>query len=273
MRKTLSPVRRPSRSLKTTETSTVCGSDTCGIENLSGWLTTVVGGVCLEMLRSRRSRREEPLDSHVPDPILSRQDRIDPDHEVLLADSVGLALLVVPETLAPAERLAFVLHDMFAVPFDEIAAIVGRSPAATGQLASRSRRRVQGAAVPDTDVTHQRAVVDAFIAAARDGDIDGLITVLHPDIVLRSDGGCAASRGLGDGARCGGRGRPGARLQAAPPVRATGARQRNRGSRRGPRGQPSSVMAFTVRNAKFLEIDLLVDPERLRQLDLTVLRD
>src|SRR5215216_514380 len=152
-------------------------SDTSGVENLGGWLTTVVGRVCLDMLRSRKSRREEPLGEppgvHVPEPIVSRADGVDPEHEALLADGVGLALLVVLEMLAPAERLAFVLHDMFAVPFDEIAAIVGRSPTAARQLASRARRRVQGAApVPDADLASQRTVVDAFFAAARDGNFE-----------------------------------------------------------------------------------------------------
>jgi RNA polymerase sigma factor (sigma-70 family) len=248
-------------------------ADTRGIQNLSGWLTTVVGRVCLDMLRSRRSRREAPLEPHVPDPIVSRQDRIDPDDEVLLADSVGLALLVVLETLAPAERLAFVLHDMFAVPFDEIAAIVGRSPTATRQLASRARRRVQEAAVPDTDVSHQRAVVDAFFAAARDGDFDGLIAVLDPDIVLRSDGGV-----LRPGASVTVRGAAAVAAQAltfrrlhpfARPALVNG----TPGVVVAPRGQPFSVMAFTVRDAKIVEIDVLVDPERLRRLDLTVLED
>src|SRR5215213_10299342 len=170
-------------------------SETSGIENLGGWLTTVVGRVCLDMLRSRRSRREEPLGEpqvgvHVPEPIVSRADGIGPEHEALLADSVGLALIVVLETLAPAERLAFVLHDMFAVPFDEIATMVDRSPAATRQLASRARRRVQGAApVPDPDLAEQRRVVDAFFAASREGDFEGLVAVLDPDVVLRSDGG------------------------------------------------------------------------------------
>src|ERR671932_583336 len=149
-------------------------SDTRGVENLGGWLTTVVARVCLDMLRSRKSRREEPLDVHVPDPIVSRADEIGPEHEALLADSVGLALLVVLETLAPAERLAFVMHDMFAVPFDEIAPIVGRSPTAARQLASRAR---------------QREVVDAFLAASRDGDFDALLAVLDPDVVLRADSG------------------------------------------------------------------------------------
>src|SRR5436189_1027603 len=163
-------------------------SDTSGVENLGGWLTTVVARVCLDMLRSRESRGEESLDQQVPDPIVSREDGIDPEYEALLADSVGLALLVVLDTLNPPERLAFVLHDLFAVPFDEIAPIVGRSPTATRQLASRARRRVQGAATDaDVDLTPQREVVNAFLAASRGGDFDALLAVLDPDVVLRAD--------------------------------------------------------------------------------------
>ena len=249
-------------------------SDTSGVENLGGWLTTVVARVCLDMLRSRKSRREEPLGVHVPDPIVSREDGIDPEHEALLADSVGLALLVVLETLAPAERLAFVLHDMFAVPFDEIAAIVGRSPAAARQLASRARRRVQGAApVPDADLARQREVVDAFLAAARDGDFDALLAVLDPDVVLRADRG-AVPPGASSEVR-------GARAvaeqaltfaqlaQFAQPVLVNGAA----GVVVAPGGRPFSVMGFTVRRGKIVEIDVLADPARLRQLDLAVLDD
>src|SRR6266849_11078222 len=163
-------------------------SDTSGVENLGGWLTTVVARVCLDMLRSRESRREEPLGVHVSEPIVSPQDGIDPEQEALLADSVGLALLVVLDTLKPAERLAFVLHDIFAMPFDEIAPIVGRSPTATRQLASRARRRVRGAArVQDPDLTYQREVVDAFLAASREGNFDALLAVLDPDVVFRAD--------------------------------------------------------------------------------------
>jgi RNA polymerase sigma factor (sigma-70 family) len=167
-------------------------SEAADIDNLGAWLTTVVARVCLNMLRSRNLRREEPLDAdvHVPDPIISRDGTLDPEHAALLADSVGLALLVVLETLAPPERLAFVLHDMFGVPFDEIAGILGRSSTATRQLASRARRRVQRTApAPDADLTAQRQVVDAFFAAARNGDFEGLVAVLDPDVVLRSDGG------------------------------------------------------------------------------------
>src|SRR5438876_1033279 len=167
-------------------------ADTSGVENLGGWLTTVVARVCLNILRARTARREEPLAVHLPDPIVGRADGTDPEHEALVADSVGLALLVVLEALSPAERVAFVLHDVFAVPFEEIAPIVERSPAAARQLASRARRRVQGAdTVPDADLARQRAVVDAFFAAARDGDFDALVAVLDPDVVLRSDGGVA----------------------------------------------------------------------------------
>ena len=165
-------------------------ADASEVENLRAWLTTIVARVALNMLRSRRTRREQPLDVHVPDPIVDPADGTDPEHEALLADSVGLALLVVLETLTPAERLAFVLHDMFAVPFEEIAPIVERSPEATRQLASRARRRVRGAApIPDADLTAQWEVVEAFLAAARDGDFDALVAVLDPDVVLRADGG------------------------------------------------------------------------------------
>ena len=162
-------------------------SDTSGVQNLGGWLTTVVARVCLDMLRSRNSRREEPLGEYLPDQSLSSDGVSDHEHEALMAESIGLALLVVLETLAPAERLAFVLHDMFAVPFDEIAPIVGRSPTAARQLASRARRRVRGAAVGDAAHPRQRAVVKAFLAASRDGDFDALLAMLDPDAVLRAD--------------------------------------------------------------------------------------
>jgi RNA polymerase sigma factor (sigma-70 family) len=244
-------------------------SDAGAIENLGGWLTTVVARVCLNELRSRR--REEPLGVHIPDPIVSREDRVDPEHEALLADSVGLALLVVLETLGPAERLAFVLHDMFGVPFDEIAPIVDRSPAAARQLASRARRRVRGAPTePDASLPAQREVVDAFFAAARDGDFDALVAVLDPEVVLRSDGGDA---------------RPGTTVEVhgahavasrammfaklAPYVRPAlinGAA----GVVVTPRGRPFSVMGFTVAGGRVVAIDALADPERLAQLDLTL---
>src|SRR3954454_18191173 len=170
-------------------------SDADEIENLGGWLTTVTGRVALDMLRSRNTRREEPLGARMPDPVIDRADGTDPEHEALLADSVGLALLVVLETLKPAERLAFVLHDMFAVPFDEIAPIVDRSPDAARQLASRARRRARGAPVPDADLAAPSEVFDAFLAASREGDFDRLIDVLDPDVVLHSDRGAFAPGG------------------------------------------------------------------------------
>jgi RNA polymerase sigma factor (sigma-70 family) len=244
-------------------------ADTSDVENLDGWLTTVVARLCLDKLRSRAARREEPFGVHVPDPIVSRADGSDPEHEALLADSVGLALQVVLEMLAPAERLAFVLHDMFAVPFDEIADIVGRSPTAVRQLASRARRRVQGAAaVPDRDLSGQRAVVDAFFAAAREGDFDALVAVLDPDIVLRSDGGVlrpAASVMLRGAAAVAGQALTYARL--APFVRpavVNGAA----GVVVAPGGRPASIMGFTVAGGKIVAIDAIADPERLRALDL-----
>src|SRR3954454_2235739 len=247
-------------------------SDSREIENVGGWLTTVVGRVCLNMLRTRRTRREQPLDVHVPEPIVSREGGLDPEYEALLADSVGLALLVVLETLSPAERLAFVLHDMFAVPFEEIAPMVGRSPTAARQLASRARRRVHGEApVPDPDLGRQRAVVDACFAAAREGDIEGLVAVLHPDVVVRSDGGAARPEATLTvrGARAvAERAMTYARL--APYVRPAlinGAA----GVVVAPGGRPFSVMGFTVVDGRIVAIDGLADPERLRELDLTIL--
>ena len=246
-------------------------TDTSDVENLRAWLTTVVARVSLNVLRSRRTRREEPLDVRVPDPVVSRDDGTQPEHEALLADSVGLALLVVLETLGPAERLAFVLHDMFGVPFDEIAGMVDRSPAAARQLASRARRRVQGAApVPDADLAAQRRVVDAFFAAARDGDFEALVAVLHPEVVSRGDGGPGASA-VARGARAvAERALTFARL--APFVRpalVNGAA----GVVVAPHGEPFSVMGFTVVGGKIVEIDAITDPERLRALDLAVLDD
>ncbi|MEA2516131.1 MAG: hypothetical protein QOJ59_5620 [Thermomicrobiales bacterium] len=217
----------------------------------------------------RTSRREEPLGAHLPDPIVSRADGIDPEHEALLADAVGLALLVVLETLAPAERLAFVLHDLFAVPFDEIALIVGRSPAAARQLASRARRRVQGAAtVPDADLTRQREVVDAFLAASRDGDFDALLAVLDPGVVLRADRAAVqagASREV--------RGAPAVaatfagRARFAQPALVNGAA----GAVWAPGGRPRVVFGFAIARGKIVAIDLLADPTRLSQIDLVVL--
>jgi RNA polymerase sigma factor (sigma-70 family) len=247
-------------------------SDTSEVENLGGWLTTVVARVSLNMLRSRKSRREEPLGPHVPEPIVSRADGVDPEHEALLADSVGLALLVVLETLSPAERLAFVLHDMFGVPFDEIAPIVDRSPEAARQLASRGRRRVRGAApVPTDDLARQREVVDAFFAAARDGDFERLVSVLDPDVVLRSDGG-ARRPGVSVVVR-------GAREVASRAVTYASLSPYVRPALVNgaagvvviPHGRPLSVMGFTVAAGRIVEIDALADPERLARLDLTVL--
>jgi RNA polymerase sigma factor (sigma-70 family) len=247
-------------------------SDTAAVENLRGWLTTVVARVCLDMLRSRQSRREEPLGAHVPEPIVSREDGLDPEHEALLADSVGLALLVVLETLSPPERLAFVLHDMFAVPFEEIAPIVGRSPTAARKLASRARRRVQGAApASDPDVTRQREVVDAFLAAARGGDFDALVAMLDPDVVLRVDRGAlrpGLSREVRGAEAVAAQVRTFARLAAfARPVLVNGAA----GFVVARGGRPLTVAGFTVAHDRIVEIDLLADPDRLRRLDLTVL--
>jgi RNA polymerase sigma factor (sigma-70 family) len=245
-------------------------SDAAAIENLGGWLTTVVARISLNMLKARKSRREEPVGVHVPDPVVSPEDGLDPEQEALLADSVGLALLVVLETLEPAERLAFVLHDMFAVPFDEIAPIVGRSPAAARQLASRARRRVQSAApVPDADLATQREVVEAFLAAAREGDFDALVAVLDPDVVLRADAGALPVGGEVHGAEAVARGTLAfSRLNLyVRPALINGAV--GLVSTRG--GKPFSVVGFTVRGGKITELDILADPERLRQLDLSVL--
>ena len=245
-------------------------TDAREVENLGGWLTTVVARVSLNMLRSRRSRREQPLDVHVPDPIVDSADGTDPEHEALLADSVGLALLVVLETLTPAERLAFVLHDMFAVPFEDIATIVGGSPGAARQLASRERRRVRGSSpASGADLAAQWEVVDAFLAAARDGDFDALVAVLDPDVVLRADSGRAmASREVRGAETVAGQALTWSRVDlAAHRALVNGAAgmvsTRNR--------QPFSVGAFTISNGKIVEIDILADPERLAALDLTVL--
>ncbi len=242
---------------------------TGGVENLSGWLTTVVARVCLDMLRSRAARREAPIDSYVPDPVVSREGQVDPEAEALLADSVGLALLVVLETLAPAERLALVLHDVFGVPFEEIGALVDRSPAAARQLASRARHRVQGAtAAPDADVRRQREVVDAFLTASRDGDFDTLLAVLHPDVVFRLDRG-AVRAGMSQVARGAGAITqlrflffgPGWSTQPALVNGAAGLVVRLH-------GRPLSVMGFTVVGGRIVQIDVLADPARVRQLDL-----
>src|SRR5687768_13718022 len=244
--------------------------DSDDVENLGGWLTTVVARVSLNILRSRRSLREEPLDVRMPEPIVDRADGTDPEHEALLADSVGLALLVVLETLNPAERLAFVLHDIFAVPFDEIAPIVDRSPEAARQLASRARRRVRAErTVPDADLETQREVVDAFLAAARDGDFDRLVAVLDPDVVLRQDfGPVGGSREMHGAAAVAGQALGYAQIGLdIRPALINGVA----GAVAFRHGQPFSIGAVTVRNGKIVELDFLGDPERLRELDLTIL--
>ncbi len=247
-------------------------AETSEVENLRGWMTTIVARVALNMLRSRRTRREQPLDVHVPDPIIDPADGADPEHEALLADSVGLALLVVLETLTPPERLAFVLHDMFAVPFEEIAPIVERSPEATRQLASRARRRVRGAApIPDADLTAQWEVVEAFLAAARDGDFDALVAVLDPDVVLRADGGLTGLSQHVQGAETVARqallwSRVDLTIRRALVNGAAGLISFRD-------GRPFSVGAFTIKNGTIVEIDFLADPERIAQLDLAVLGD
>ncbi len=246
-------------------------TDTSDVGNLRAWLTTVVGRVCLNILRSRRTRRESSLETHLPDPIVSPEAGMDPEQEAMLGDSVGLALLVVLDALTPAERVAFVLHDVFAVPFDEIAPIVGRTPVATRQLASRGRRRVQGAPVPDVDLDGQWAVVDAFLAAARDGDFERLVAVLDPDVVLRTDGGPTrqALDSLVHGAE-------------TVASQAMSFRRFAEGSTRvlvngipggvawSPDGRPFAVLALTVRGGRIVAIDILADPDRLGRLDLAV---
>jgi RNA polymerase sigma factor (sigma-70 family) len=241
-------------------------SDADAVENLGGWLTTVVGRVCLDMLRARRSRREEYVGTWLPEPIVST-DAPSPEDEALMADSVGLAMLVVLEELSPAERLAFVLHDTFGVPFDEIAPIVGRTPTAARQLASRARRRVRGAApIPDPDLARHREVVDAFLAAARAGDFDALVAVLDPDVVFRADGGGALSPARG--------------------AKAVAERVLTRGARFAPLGRPAlvngaagalveiggvvrAVVGFTVVDGRIVEIDLMLDPEKLRRVTVS----
>jgi RNA polymerase sigma-70 factor (ECF subfamily) len=246
-------------------------ADTTDVANLGGWLTTVVARVCLNVLRTRRSRPERSLESRLPDPIVTRDDRGDPAQEVLLADSISLAMLVVLETLSPPERVAFVLHDVFGVPFDQIGPIVGRSPTAARQLASRARRRVRRAATqPDADLAAQRKVVDAFLAAARAGDFAALLAVLDPDIVLRADYG--------------------ARVRATQEVRGAEAvaEQAVTFSSLAPfarpavvngsaglvvvrDGRPFSVLGFAIRGGRIVELDIVADPARLRHVELAVL--
>jgi RNA polymerase sigma-70 factor (ECF subfamily) len=243
-------------------------ADTTAVENLGAWLTTVVGRVCLDMLRARRARREDYVGSWLPEPIVIVDDAANPEEEAVLADSVGLALFVVLETLTPPERLAFVLHDMFAVPFDEIAAILDRSPDAVRQLASRGRRRVRGAApVPDADLAQQREVVDAFLAAARTGDFDALVAVLDPDVVFRADAGAESPL-------------------ARAPITGAGAvaeQVLTRGTRFAPHARPAivngaagvvvgsgdavvAVVGFTIAHGRITAIDLITDRRKLRRV-------
>jgi RNA polymerase sigma-70 factor, ECF subfamily len=251
----------------------VSRADASEVENLGGWLTTIVARVCLNMLRSRNNRREESFGFHIPDPVIIPATTPQPEEEALLADSVGLALLVVLDTLSPAERLAFVLHDMFQLPFEEIAPMVGRSPEAARQLASRARRRVKGAEIPepDPDVGRQRAVVDAFFAAARGGDFEALVNLLHPDAVLRADFGerrPAVPREI-EGAENIARQAimfsiPHAEIQ---PVLINGAA----GVVSIINGRPFSILAFTVAEGKIVEIDAIADPERVRKIAASIL--
>ena len=246
-------------------------SESGAITNLGGWLTTVVARVCLDMLRSRESRREEPLDAQqMPEPIASRDGEIDPEQEALMADAVGLALLVVLDTLNPAERLAFVLHDLFDVSFDEIAPIVGRSPTAARQLASRARRRVHGqraALDADVDLSSQRNVVSAFLAASRGGDFAALLALLDPEVVLRADE-AALALGTWSGVR-------GAQEVARRFTGVRGARPALMGGAMGavwaPGGQARVAFVFTIAHDKIVAIDFIADPARLRQLDPVIL--
>ena len=245
-------------------------ADTAGIDNLGGWLTTVVARVCLDILRSRKSRREQSFTADVPEPVATGKSGSNPEHEALLADSVGLALLVVLDRLTPAERLSFVLHDMFAVPFEEIAPIVGRSAEATRQLASRARRRVRGsAATPESDLVRQREVIDAFLAALRGGDFEGLLAVLDPDLVVRAD--AAVTSGAPTEAR-------GAAVWAKQavafgqlarlvrPALVNGAI----GVVMAPRGRLVRALTFKIANGKITEIEVIGDPARLGELDLSI---
>ncbi len=246
-------------------------TDTSDVENLGAWLTTVVSRVSLNMLRARGSRREEPLVERLPEPIVDRADGTDPEHEALLGDSVGLALLVVLDTLAPPERLAFVLHDIFAVPFGDIARILDRSPDAARQLASRGRRRVRGARPdPDPDLGAQRRVVEAFLAASREGDFDALVAVLHPDVVLRADVGPRAGgvREVRGAEAVAGQSLAYSRLGLdVRPALVNGAV----GAVTLLDGEPYSVGGMTVRDGRIVAVGIIADPDRLRALDLTVL--
>ena len=244
-------------------------SDSERIESLSSWLTTVVARICLDMLRARKARREEPLGPHVPDPIVSPVTGGDPEHEALVADSVGLAMLGVLETLSPEERTAFVLHDMFSVPFEQVADLLGRSPVAARKAASRARKRVESEpTAPDVDLDRQREVVDAFFEAAREGDFEALVEVLHPDVVIRADGGegrPSANHVIRGAAEVASRALTYARLSPfVRPVLVNGVA----GVLVSPQGRPFSVMAFTIAGGKVVAIDALADPARLERLDL-----
>ena len=246
-------------------------ADPARVENLAGWLTTVIARICLDRLRARRSLREEPAGARAPEPTSGVTHDSDPEHQALMADSVGAALLVVLELLAPAERVAFVLHDVFAVPFDEIGDIVGRSPEAARQLASRARRRVRGTGVaPDVDLVRQREVVDAFLAAARSGDFEGLVALLDPDVVLRPDaaavrmGSLRASRGAAEVATALSGGAAAARVALVDGVA---------GLAWVPGGRTRGVVAFRIADGKIVEIDVTGDPERLRHLDVVLVGD
>jgi RNA polymerase sigma factor (sigma-70 family) len=246
-------------------------TDSSGVENLGGWLTTIVARVCLDRLRSRPSQHEQPAGAHLPEPIVGVADESDPEHQVLMVESVGSALMVVLDLLGPAERVAFVLHDIFAVPFDEVAPIVGRSPDAARQLASRARRRVRrSTAVPAADLTRQREVVEALLAASRDGDFDALLGLLDPDVTLRADDAAVqigASRAIHGAAAVAARSLGAARgVQLALVDDAIGFVW-------APGGSPRIVFEFTLTDGKIVAIDLVGDPERLRQLDVVILDD
>jgi RNA polymerase sigma factor (sigma-70 family) len=244
-------------------------ADAGQIENLEAWLVTAVGRVALNMLRSRKTRREESLDARLPDPIVDRADGVDPEHEALLADAVGLALLVVLDTLTPAERLAYVLHDMFSVPFEEIGAILERSPEAARQLASRARRRIRGVdTAPDADAGAQREVVEAFLAAARDGDFDALLAVLDPDVVVREDTGSGTIVEVRGAENVAARARTFSRLGlVVRPALINGVP----GWVSLLDGEPFAIAALTLQDGRITTMDFLLDPARLARLDLTAL--
>ncbi|MDC0759353.1 sigma-70 family RNA polymerase sigma factor [Brevibacillus sp. AG] len=246
----------------------LCRADARGIENIGGWLTTVVSRICLDMLRSRKSRREESIEAHLPDSFNSQENIIDPEQEALLAESIGVALLVVLGNLKPAERITFVLHDIFAMPFNEIAPIVGKSEAATRQLASRARHRVRGGKATEVDITHQRDVVQAFLAAAHAGDFDALVSALDPDVILRDDRQTGSSRvtqgPVALANQVSGRAQKAAQLAL---VNGTV------GIIVAPQGRLLYVLKFMMSHGKITEVDLISDPERISQLDLSVLSD